>query len=104
MQTEQSAHTSTLPFMVRCMSLQRTSLRSMCRRNVAAAAVASLALVIGSAGAAFAEPVEDTVGEPPNVGDTKTAAIEYHDSGQYQHDLADVAAQAIACAATSVLE
>ena len=76
----------------------------MCRRNVAAAAVASLALVIGSAGAAFAEPVEDTVGEPPNVGDTKTAAIEYHDSGQYQHDLADVAAQAIAWIGTRVPE
>jgi hypothetical protein len=46
----------------------------------------------------------ETAGEPLNVGDTKTAAIEYHDSGQYQHDLADVAAQAIAWIGTQVPE
>lgn len=62
-------------------------------RNVAAAAVASLALIAGAAGPAVAEPVDDT--EPANVGDAKTAAISYYDSGQYLHDLAVVAAEAI---------
>ena len=67
----------------------------MSPRNVVAAAVASLALLIGSSSVAAADPIEDTAGEPANVGDAKTAAIAYHDSGQYQHDLAEVAAQAI---------
>src|ERR1700758_3764381 len=89
---------STLPFMVRCMSLQ-----TMPPRNVAAA-VASLALLIGSSGLAFADPVADTAGEPANVGDAKTAAIRYHNSGQYQHDLAEVAAQAIAWIGAEVPE
>ncbi len=62
----------------------------MSPRNAAAVAVASLVLLIGSSSLARAEPVDS------NVGDVKTAAIEYHDSGEYQHDLADVAAQAIA--------
>lgn len=68
----------------------------MSPRNVAAAAVALLALLIGPSSVAFAEPVDDTAGEPANVGDAKTAAVEYADSGEYQHDLAEVAAQAIA--------
>jgi hypothetical protein len=46
----------------------------------------------------------DTAGEPPNVGDAKTAAIEYHDTGQYVDDLADVAAHAIAWIGTQVPE
>ena len=79
-------------------------LRSISPGNVAAAGVASLALAVVSAGVAFAEPVDDTGGEPPNVGDAKTAAVEYHDTGQYQHDLADVAAQAIAWIGTQVPE
>jgi len=80
------------------------SLQSMSPRNVAAAAVASLALLIGSAGLAFADPVADTAGEPANVGDAKTAATEYHDSGQYQRDLAEVAAQAISWIGAEVPE
>src|ERR1700721_1565146 len=67
----------------------------MSPRNVVAAAVTSLALLIGSSSVAAADPIEDTAGEPANIGDAKTAAIAYHDSGQYQHDLAEVAAQAI---------
>jgi predicted secreted acid phosphatase len=67
----------------------------MAPRNVVAAAAATLALLIGSSSAAAADPIEDAAGEPANVGDAKAAAIAYHDSGQYQHDLAEVAAQAI---------
>jgi predicted secreted acid phosphatase len=76
--------------------------RFMSWRNVAITAVASLVLVIGSSGIARADPVEDTAGEPANVGDAKTAAIAYHDSGLYQRDLAEVAAQAIAWIANQV--
>jgi HAD superfamily, subfamily IIIB (Acid phosphatase) len=64
-------------------------------RNIASAAVAALVVMFGPAGLAIAEPVEDIAGEPANVGDVKTAAVAYHDSGQYEHDLAVVAAQAI---------
>src|ERR1700693_942605 len=67
----------------------------MSPRNVVAAAVTPLPLLSGSSSVAAADPIEDTAGEPANVGDAKTAAIAYHDSGQYQHDLAEVAAQAI---------
>jgi hypothetical protein len=52
-------------------------------RNVAIGAVASLVLVIGTSGIARADPVEDTAGEPANVGDAKTAAIAYHDSRRF---------------------
>ena len=72
----------------------------MTARNVIAATIASLAMLIGAAGNAVAEPVEGT--EPSNVGDAKTAAVAYHDSGQYQHDLAVVAAQAINWIGTEV--
>jgi predicted secreted acid phosphatase len=37
---------------------------------------------------------DDNTGEPANVGDAKTAATAYRDSGQYMLDLAEVAAQA----------
>lgn len=67
----------------------------MAPRNVVAAAAASLALLIGTSTVAAADPIEDAAGEPANVGDAKTAAVAYHDSGQYQHDLAEVAAQAV---------
>ena len=67
----------------------------MSPRKVVAAAVLSLALTIGSPGVALADPADDTAGEPANVGDAKTAAIAYHDSGQYERELAEVAAQAI---------
>ena len=65
-------------------------------RNAAAMAATSLTLLIGWSGTAVADPVDNSAGEPANVGDAKTAAVAYHDSGQYQHDLAEVAAQAIA--------
>jgi acid phosphatase len=68
----------------------------------AAAAVAAMALLVGSSGVAFAEPIDDAAGEPANVGDVKTAATAYHDSGQYEHDLAEVAAHAIAWIGTQV--
>jgi predicted secreted acid phosphatase len=68
----------------------------MVPRKAAAAALASLVLLIGSPVVAFSEPIGDAAGEPANVGDVKTAATAYHDSGQYEHDLAEVAAQAIA--------
>ena len=57
--------------------------------------MATVLLLVGLAGVARAEPVEDVTGEPANVGDAKTAAVQYHDSGEYQKDLAEVAAQAI---------
>lgn len=60
-----------------------------------AAVIASVALILGSAALASAQPVDDTGGEPANVGEAKAAAIAYHDSGQYMTDLAEVAAQAI---------
>jgi HAD superfamily, subfamily IIIB (Acid phosphatase) len=64
-------------------------------RNAAAAALSAIALLLAPGAVALAEPVADTAGEPANVGDAKTAAIAYHDSGQYGHDVAVVAAQAI---------
>jgi acid phosphatase len=67
----------------------------MSARTALAVALTSLTLLIGSPGIAAAEPVDDTMGEPANVGDAKTAAIEYHDGGKYQADLTGVAAQAI---------
>src|ERR1700732_2745087 len=67
----------------------------MSPRNVVAAAVTSLALLIGSSSVAAADPIEDTAGEPANIGDAKPAAIAYHDSGKYQKDPVDVAARAI---------
>lgn len=60
----------------------------------AASAVVAVALALLAPGVAFAEPVDDTT-QPANVGDTKIAALAYHDSGQYQHDFAVVAAHAI---------
>jgi len=63
-------------------------------RSAVAVTVMSLALFAAPA-VALAEPVDDTTGEPINVGDAKTAAIEYHDSGAYQAGLADVGAQAM---------
>jgi predicted secreted acid phosphatase len=67
----------------------------MFTRNIASAVLTALLLIFGPAGLAIADPVEDTAGEPANIGDAKTAAVAYHDSGQYEHDLAVVAAQAI---------
>jgi predicted secreted acid phosphatase len=67
-----------------------------------AAAAGVLVVLAGTVDAARADPV-DTSAEPANVGDAKFAAVQYHDSGQYQHDLAEVAAQAINWIANSVL-
>jgi hypothetical protein len=67
----------------------------MFARNVAAAVFTGLALLIGSAAVAVADPIDDTAGEPANVGDTKIAAIQYHDSGAYEAGLAEVNAQAM---------
>jgi acid phosphatase len=64
-----------------------------------AVVVSALFLLVGPA-VAYADPVQDTAGEPANVGDDKTAAIQYHDSGAYQAGLAEVAAQAIDWIAT----
>ena len=61
-----------------------------------------LVLSVGPSAVALAEPVGDTAGEPANVGDVKNAALAYHDSGRYQHDLAEVAAQAINVIGNSV--
>src|SRR5689334_12888495 len=72
-----------------------SSVRCMTPRKVAAVALASLALVLESSGTALAD-------EPPNIGDAKTAAIAYHDSGQYERDLAEVSAQAINWIGTQV--
>jgi predicted secreted acid phosphatase len=72
----------------------------MSARTAFAVAVTSLTLVIGSPAPAEADPAEDTAGQPVNVGDAKTAATRYHDTGEYQADLAHVAAQAIAWIAT----
>jgi len=63
----------------------------MSPRNVVTAVVASLVLLAAAAATAAADPAE----EPANVGDAKTAAVTYYDSGAYQHSLAEVAAQAI---------
>jgi predicted secreted acid phosphatase len=67
-----------------------------------AAAAGVLVLFFGPSSVALADPVEDATGEPANVGDAKNAALEYHDSGRYQHDLAEVAAQAINWIASTV--
>ncbi|MDT5133520.1 MAG: hypothetical protein QOE41_2831, partial [Mycobacterium sp.] len=72
----------------------------MFARNGVAAAFSTLVLLIGSAAVAVADPVEDTTGEPSNVGDAKTAAIEYHDSGAYDAGMAEVSAQAMNWIAT----
>jgi acid phosphatase len=66
-------------------------------RTLAVAANLLVVLVVlgGPSAVALADPVDDTAGEPANVGDVKNAAVQYHDSGQYQQDLAEVAAQAI---------
>jgi predicted secreted acid phosphatase len=63
--------------------------------RVRAVVAGVLVALVGPGGFAVADPVGDTTGEPANVGDAKIAALAYHDSGQYQHDLAEVAAQAI---------
>ncbi|MDT5093250.1 MAG: hypothetical protein QOH60_2613 [Mycobacterium sp.] len=63
--------------------------------RVRAVVAGVLVALVGPGGFAVADPVGDTTGEPANVGDAKIAARAYHDSGQYQHDLAEVAAQAI---------
>jgi predicted secreted acid phosphatase len=67
----------------------------MIAHNVAAAVFTGLALLIGPAAVAVADPIDDTAGEPANVGDTKIAAIQYHDSGAYDAGLAEVNAQAM---------
>jgi predicted secreted acid phosphatase len=69
-------------------------------RKMMAAVLSGLLVAFGPAGVATAEPSEDTAGEPVNVGDIKTESIAYHDSGQYEHDLAVVDAQAIDWIAT----
>jgi len=61
----------------------------------------ALALLLGSAAVAVADPIGDTTGEPANVGDAKTAAIQYHDSGAYDAGLAEVNAQAMNWIATA---
>ena len=66
----------------------------MFARNVVAAVLTGLALLIGSATVAVADPI-DAAGEPANVGDTKTAAVQYHDGGAYDAGLAEVNAQAM---------
>jgi predicted secreted acid phosphatase len=63
-------------------------------RIAVAIAVTSLGL-LGVPAPAHADPVADTVGEPANVGDAKTTAIQYHDSGAYQAGLEEVSAQAM---------
>jgi predicted secreted acid phosphatase len=63
-------------------------------RTAVAVAVMSLAMAVPAV--AVADPTQDTTGEPANVGDVKTAAIQYHDSGAYQTGLAEVNAQAMA--------
>jgi predicted secreted acid phosphatase len=67
-----------------------------------AAAAGVLVLFFGPSTVALADPVEDALGEPANVGDAKNSALEYHDSGRYEHDLAEVAAQAINWIASTV--
>lgn len=66
----------------------------MSLRTVVAIIVTSLGL-FGAPAIANADPVADTTSEPDNVGDLKTAAVEYHDSGAYEAGLEEVAAQAI---------
>ncbi|HZA09205.1 HAD family acid phosphatase [Mycobacterium sp.] len=66
----------------------------MSMRTTVAVVVTSLAM-LGAPVVAVADPVADTAGEPTNVGDAKIAATQYHDSGQYMTDLAEVAAQAM---------
>jgi predicted secreted acid phosphatase len=63
-------------------------------RTAVAVVVTSLTLLAAPA-VATADPVDDTTGEPANVGDTKAAAMEYHDSGAYAAGLAEVNAQAM---------
>jgi predicted secreted acid phosphatase len=63
-------------------------------RIAVAVAVTSLGL-LGAPAPALADPVADTVGEPANVGDAKTMAIQYHDSGAYEAGLEEVSAQAM---------
>jgi predicted secreted acid phosphatase len=66
----------------------------MLPRLLAVVAGVLVALVVPG-GFAVADPVGDTTAQPANVGDVKIAALAYHDSGQYQRDLAEVAAQTI---------
>ena len=56
-------------------------------------------LLLAAAPASFAQAVSAqwaTPTQPPNVGDAKTAATAYHDSGAYERELAAVNAQASA--------
>ncbi|HUO38502.1 MAG TPA: hypothetical protein VMU34_11985 [Mycobacterium sp.] len=73
MKAEEAAHTRDRTGNVRCTVA----------RSVIAEAATSLALMSASATIAVAAPIEETAGEPANVGDAKTAAIAYHDSGAY---------------------
>jgi predicted secreted acid phosphatase len=58
--------------------------------------------IVASLAAVAAQPAEEAAqadfvtvpSQPTNVGDAKTAAVAYHDSGAYGHDLAIVASEA----------
>lgn len=69
----------------------RVGLPLALQRAVSIAAVALLAVSLGCARADRLDPAQ-----PPNVGDAKIAATEYHESGAYQRDLAAVTAAASA--------
>ena len=45
--------------------------------------------------ASVANPADTSIAQPANVGDAKIRATQYHDSGEYVHDLSSVGAQAI---------
>ena len=62
--------------------------------GVALLAALALGAVTPPARAAAAEGLVTTASQPANVGDAKLAALAYHDSGAYEHDLALVATQA----------
>lgn len=55
-----------------------------------------LALLLGLAACAPQSPFVIAATQPANVGDAKIAALAYHDSGEYDRDLAVVADQAAA--------
>jgi predicted secreted acid phosphatase len=70
-------------------------------RNMAAAPCAALLIVLAACSVQppaqpppAAQAFSVTPTQPPNVGDAKIAATEYHDSGAYERDLAAVATDA----------
>ena len=63
--------------------------------RIAVAVVVTTLGLLGAPAIANGDPASDTSGEPANVGDTKAAAIAYHDGGAYAAGLQQVAAQAI---------